>query len=95
MRTLLIKKNSTKAERIVGEELKRRHIPFRHRVLIDGREYDFLIGKRLIVEIGNHIVKKEKNIDILNKGYSLFDFSNEEVVVNLQMIIKKIQTYGN
>lgn len=90
MRTLLIKKKSTKYERILGELLKRKHIHFRHRIKIKNREYDFLIGDSLIVEIGNHITLKDKNIEILNLGYSLLDFSNNEIVGNRENVIKKI-----
>lgn len=95
MRTLLLKKNSTKAERIVAEMLKREHIPFKHRIIINGREYDFLIGKHLIIEIGNHITLKDKNIEILNLGYDLLDFSNEEIVGSRERIISKIRNYAN
>jgi very-short-patch-repair endonuclease len=94
MRTLLLKKNSTKAERIIAEMLKERHIPFKHRIIINGREYDFLVGERLIVEIGNHITAKNKNIEILNLGYDLLDFSNEEIVGSRERIIRKIQKYA-
>ena len=78
MRVLFDKIHYTKAERIFGEILKRNHIPFRSKVMIEGREVDFLIGK-LVVEIGNHAQDKRKNKLIIESGYSPIFISNRNL----------------
>ena len=77
MRCTILKRNSTKAERRLAEQLKNSHIPFRHRVKILGYECDFLIGN-LIVEVGNHKGNPEKNAKLLSAGYSLYTIHNSE-----------------
>jgi very-short-patch-repair endonuclease len=78
MRVLFDKKHYTKAERIFGEILKRNHLPFRSKVIIEGREVDFLIGN-LVIEIGNHSQDKEKNKLIIEAGYSMLFISNTKL----------------
>jgi very-short-patch-repair endonuclease len=89
MRNTILKKNSTRPERILAEELKNHHIPFRHRVLIKGKECDFLIGN-LVIEVGNHKGNPYKNAELLNAGYSLYTFSNQEVISNRLQVINSI-----
>ena len=85
MRTQLLKLqkyNSTKAERIVGEILKRNRIKFRTKVRIAGKEVDFLIDDRFVIEIGDHKQSVEKNRLLLESGYHLKQLSNQEVYKN-------------
>jgi very-short-patch-repair endonuclease len=88
MRTIIKKTNSTKPERILAEQLKSNHIPFRHRVKILGYEADFLIRDKLIVEIGNHKGNPIKNGLFLSNGYSVYTFSNQQVPQCINQIIK-------
>jgi hypothetical protein len=69
------KSSSTKSERRFGEILKKLHVPFKHRVILFGREIDFLIGNTA-VEIGDHPQDVSKNKKLLEGGYSLIFFSN-------------------
>jgi len=78
MRKIIEKKNSTKAERIFYEILKKNHIPFKYSVVIEGREIDFLIGS-VAVEIGNHSQDPLKNKGLIEAGYSLLFITNEEL----------------
>ncbi len=88
MRTLIKIKNSTKAERILGEELKNFHIPFKHRVKIFDRECDFLVDNWLVIEVGNHKGNSEKNAQLLSSGYSLYTVANHEVRNKINQIKK-------
>jgi len=89
MRVNLDKKHYTKAERIFGEILKKNHISFRAKVVIEGREIDFLIGKNAI-EIGNHPQNTLKNKHILEAGYSLFFITNIELYTNPELIEQRL-----
>ena len=91
MRNIILKNNSTKAERVLAEQLKDSHIPFRHRVLIRGYECDFLVGGKLIIEVGGHKRKPGKDSILLSNGYSLYVFTNQEVFN--QQAIKLIWHY--
>ncbi len=85
MRTQLLKLqkyNSTKAERIVGEILKRNRIKFRTKVRIANKEVDFLINDKFVIEIGDHKQSVEKNRYLLESGYHLKQLSNQEVYKN-------------
>ena len=88
MRSIITKKNSTKPERILAENLKRSHIPFRHRLKIKGYEVDFLIGDRIVVEIGNHKGNPIKNSAIISAGYDILTYSNDEASSCIGQIIK-------
>lgn len=87
MRTIIRKKNSTKAERRLAEQLKVNHIPFRHRVKIGKYECDFVINN-LVVEIGNHKGNSEKNKYILENGYHLYTFGNKDISQCIELIKK-------
>lgn len=78
MRRIVKKINSTKAERIFYEILKKNHIPFDHRVVVLGREVDFLIGN-IAVEIGDHSQDTLKNKNLLEGGYHLLFITNKEL----------------
>lgn len=75
MRVLLLKKTSTKAERIFAEILKRNRIPFEHRKKIEGREIDFIIGK-YAVEIDGHDQDSARNRWLVLKGFVPVHYHN-------------------
>jgi len=75
----LRKGNSTHAERRFAEMLKRGHIPFKTKVIISGREVDFLIGKYAI-DIDGHDQVPDKNVQLVNAGYIPIHFSNQEIL---------------
>lgn len=78
MRHNIKKSNSTKAERIIIELLKKHRINFEHRVRVEGLEIDFLIDKYAI-EIDGHAQDPERNKKIVNLGYIPIHFTNQEV----------------
>jgi very-short-patch-repair endonuclease len=78
MRKNIEKKKSTKAERIFYEILKKNHIPFKHRVVIEGREVDFLIDN-IAIEIGDHSQDTLKNKRVIESGYNLLFITNKEL----------------
>lgn len=84
----ILKKHSTKQERIFAEVLKDLHIEFKHRWVIKGREVDFLIGKYAI-EIDGHEQDIEKNNLLIGLGYVPIHLHNLEV--NRENIIKLLK----
>jgi very-short-patch-repair endonuclease len=68
----------TKAERRFIRLLQENHIPFRAKVKIKHREVDFLIGKWAI-EIDGHRQDTVKNKVLLEAGYNLIHFKNEDI----------------
>ena len=76
----LRKGKSTKAERIIGELLKTHRIKFRTKVKLFGREIDFLVKDKFVIEIGNHSQDSEKNKMILENGYQLQQLTNREIL---------------
>ena len=78
MRTLIKKTHSTRSERIFAEYLKELHIPFRHRVKINNKEIDFIVGTYAI-EIDGHNQSGERNNDLLQLGYTPIHFNNNEI----------------
>lgn len=96
MRTIITKKNSTKAERVFAELLKDSHIPFQHRVLINEREVDFIVGKYAI-DIDGHDQDSEKNEMLVESGYIPIHLNNREVMSNknlVRSIIKQLHEYN-
>jgi very-short-patch-repair endonuclease len=91
MRYNVLKKHSTKTERIVAEILKELHIPFRHRWRIDKYEIDFLIGK-YAVEINGHEQNEERNEVLALMGYVPIHFHNNEIKNNRDKIKNKLKT---
>ncbi len=71
----LQKGTSTKAERIFAERLKRARIPFRTKVLIEGREVDFLVG-RYAIDIDGHAQAPGKNEMLVRAGYTPIHIEN-------------------
>lgn len=66
---------STKAERIFAERLKKMHIPFKTKFLINNREVDFLIGKYAI-DIDGHEQDEAKNVMLVGAGYTPLHVGN-------------------
>lgn len=93
MRIQIQKKNSTKAERILWEILKKNHIPFKHREKIEGKEIDFIIGK-YIIEIDGHKQSTKRNKWLIEKGFIPLHYKNNALYENRdkveEQIIKKI-----
>ena len=85
---------NTKPERILGRLLQENHIPFRSKVLIAGREVDFLIDK-LAIEIDGHEQDVEKNNQLAEMGYTPLHFSNTEIYNNKLEIMELIKNYVN
>jgi very-short-patch-repair endonuclease len=81
MRNQLIRGHSTKAERRFAELLKRARIPFKVKVMIGGREVDFLVGKYAI-EINGHAQDTDKNVMLMNEGYIPVHLWNHEVLTD-------------
>jgi very-short-patch-repair endonuclease len=72
------KKNATKSERRFLEYLKKHRVPFRAKVLVEGREIDFLIGK-CAVDIDNHEQDFTKNEMLARVGFTPVHIANSEV----------------
>ncbi len=73
--------------------LQESRLPFRMKVIINGREADFLVGSTLIVEVGNHPGENDKNKIFLEAGYDLLDFSNDELREQKALVINKIKKF--
>lgn len=71
----LTKRHSTKGERRFMEACKKLHIPFQAKVMIQGREIDFLIGNYAI-EIDSHQQDPEKNKMLIAQGLNPIHMSN-------------------
>ena len=89
MRINLDKKHFTKSERRFGRMLQELHIPFKTKVLIRGREVDFLVGKYAI-DIDCHKQDGLKNQMLTEAGYIPIHYSNQEVNNKL---INKLRNY--
>lgn len=85
----LSKRHSTKSERRFSELLKRVHIPFKTKVLIGGREIDFLIGDYAI-EIDFHEQDIKKNCMLVEMGYKPIHYHNWEINDNLIQWLKQL-----
>lgn len=97
MRTLLTTHSSTKAERRFHELLKRLRIPFRPKVIINGREVDFLI-KRYAIDIDGHAQDVEKNRMLVQEGYNPIHLENKDIPSEalVEWLIQSIKnTYGD
>lgn len=88
----LVRNKSTKAERRFAEILKSQHIPFRTKVLIKGREVDFIVGD-YVIEIDGHDQDVEKNKLIIEAGLIPFHLNSWDIGPHLKDWIHKI--YGN
>ena len=87
----LKKNNSTKAERRFAEILKKNHIRFRTKVIVNGREVDFII-KKYAIDIDGHDQDGAKNVHLINAGYIPIHFSNKEILFyNRERLTNKIK----
>jgi ATP-dependent DNA helicase RecG len=95
------KKNNTQAETILWETLRNKNLnyKFRRQHIIDMFIADFIcLEKKLIIEVdgGYHNTTEQKEADelrtqILNEiGFKVIRFTNEEVIGNIDTVIKKI-----
>ena len=75
----LRKRFSTKAERKFAERLKAMHIKFKTKVIINGREVDFLINKYAIDIDGKHEQDASKNEMLVEAGYIPVHIGNDFV----------------
>lgn len=82
----ILKKHSTKTERIFAEVLKDLHIPFKHRWIIQGREVDFVLKDKICIEIDGHEQDINKNNLLAQLGYTPIHLHNSEI--NRENIIK-------
>jgi len=89
MRVIIKKRSSTKAERIFYELLKRNHIYFQHRVIIDGKEIDFIIGNYAI-EIDGHQQSAQRNSWLFSKGFIPIHYSNNILKTNAKTVEQDI-----
>ena len=80
----LRKGKSTKYERRFMELLKENHIPFKAKVMIGGREVDFLVG-RYAIDIDGHEQFKGKNEMLVKLGYIPLHFSNTGITNKLDI----------
>lgn len=80
----LVKGKSTKAERRFSELLKKNHIRFKYRQMIQGREVDFLVGKYAI-EIDGHDQEGKKNHILADVGYIPIHYNNSDITENLNI----------
>jgi len=90
MRNYINKKHYTRAERKFGRLLQELHIPFRTKVIIKGREVDFLINGKYAVDIDCHEQDGQKNQMLSEVGYIPIHFSNQEVNHKLVDKLKKL-----
>ncbi len=97
-----LKKNVTKAEKVLWEQLnhKRLGYRFRRQYVIHTFIVDFVcLPKNLIIEVDGEIHNSQKESDAertthLNSlGYTVIRFSNEEVLTNPISVAEKIKNY--
>jgi very-short-patch-repair endonuclease len=86
----LVKENSTKAERRFSELLKQKHIKFKTKVKIQGREIDFLIGK-IAIDIDCHSQDSEKNQMLIAEGFTPIHLFNREVKGDLELLLNLLK----
>jgi very-short-patch-repair endonuclease len=85
----LLKGKSTRGERKFAELCKKLHIPFRTKVMIGGREIDFIIG-HYAIEIDGHQQDSSKNIMLVDEGYTPLHFNNWNINDSLVDWLKSI-----
>jgi len=85
---ILSKKHFSKYERRFGRMLQELRIPFKAKQIIQGYEVDFLIGQN-VIEIDGHIQNTTKNKVLMENGYNVYHFQNNEVT-NAREWLKKL-----
>ena len=97
----MLDKKNTKVERIVADLLIKNKIPFKMKTLINGRETDFIIADKIILEVDGIIHKQPliqvrdaiKSKLLSDEGYRIFlRYSAKEVRQNKQNLIDLIKT---
>ncbi|HKK60823.1 MAG TPA: N-6 DNA methylase [Salinivirga sp.] len=95
-----MRKNPTKAERIMWERLRNKQLgpKFRQQHIVNKFIVDFCsIEKALVIEVDGDIHDKQKEADeqrskILEKeGFTIIRFKNDEVINNIELVISKIE----
>lgn len=97
----IIKKHSSKIERILADLLIRNKIPFEFRKILNNTEVDFLVKGRLVVELDgvhHHLKRKQKsdaskNAKLLAAGYSIYRISSKEFRKDINRIINHIKEW--
>lgn len=74
------------------EILKRLRIPFRTKVVVEGREVDFIIG-RYAIDIDGHAQDVSKNEMLIRSGYCPVHLRNNNVTPALEEWLNQI--YGS
>ncbi|CAM3317771.1 leucine--tRNA ligase [Aequorivita lipolytica] len=97
-----MRKNPTKAESILWNELRTKKVgyKFRQQHPIDNYIVDFVcLSKRLIIEVDGEIhqyqLEKDGERELLlkeKKGFKILRFTNNEVINNLQKVVSKIES---
>ena len=100
----MINKKNTKIERVVADLLIKSKIPFQMKTLINGREVDFIIADKIILEVDGILHRKyskqikdvEKMVMLSNLGYRIFlRYTAKEIRLNKQKLINVIKNlYG-
>ncbi len=75
---MIDKKHFTKYERRFARQLQELRIKFKAKQIIHGYEVDFLIGRN-VIEIDGHIQSTKKNKVLMENGYNVYHFQNDEV----------------
>ncbi len=100
------KKKTTKAERILWNQLKTKQlgVKFRRQHIIDEFIVDFVcLSKKLIIEVdgGYHQKPQQKEVDAMRTqiltdlGYKVIRFKNERVIGAIDSVLKKIASVLN
>lgn len=76
---MIDKKHYTKYERRFARQLQELRISFKTKQIIHGYEIDFLIGRN-VIEIDGHIQNTAKNKVLMESGYNVYHFQNNEVI---------------
>jgi len=96
-----MRKEPTKAEAALWKELKSKKlgIKIRQQHLIDNFIVDFVcLSKRLVIDVDGEIHETQKDQDavrthtLLEKGYTVIRFSNEEVLDNIEEVLRRIKS---
>ncbi len=97
-----LKKNPTEAEKVIWEYLRNKKTGFRVRRqhIIDIYIPDFVcLSKKVVIEIDGKIHLKNKEKDefrscrLIELGYDILRFTNEEVLENPRLVFFKIKNY--
>ena len=104
MKARALRRNQTKPEAMLWERLRNRNLQgfkFRRQHIINDYIVDFFCReKRLVIEIDgpyhNDAIQqgldKKREATLIENGYYLLRFENREVLENLEVVIKKIES---